>query len=202
MNLRAFVCVWIGWEKKKKKQKSLKFGGSTPLVIFVMWNFIGSENVLVLSYSIRYIQNCHLESYFPLAGDSVNIPLLLVLHVLELVAERDLRLEETRSERSTHTTIRIVQKVPNFRESDELGAAALKEASLMVMHRDQSVRNCCHSKSWFLLFFYKWIMLVHKEIAQCELKLDLQLDVSRLSGTLVLLVIKHLLTESASVLSQ
>lgn len=105
----------------KRKERTWDLGEALHLLSLLSCeNLIWNENVFVLSYSSRYIRNCQLESCFPSAGDSVNIFLLLVLHVLELMAERGFSLEETRSERSTQTTIRILHKVPIFRGSDEL----------------------------------------------------------------------------------
>lgn len=165
MNLCAFVCIWIGWGKKEKKE--LKIWGKHFTCCHCCHVKISFEMKMYsfLSYSIRYIQNCPLERCFPSAGDSVNILLLLVLHVLEFMAERKgFSLEETRSERSTQTTFRILQKVPIFRGSDELVAEvllvdwstsgcvwghsawsrALREARLMLMHRDQRVSLVCN----------------------------------------------------------
>lgn len=120
-----WICVHLfasELAEEKKKRKSSKFGGSTSLVVIVvMWKSHLKWKCIRFCHIPSDIQNCPLERCFPSAGDSVNILLLLVLHVLESMAERGFSLEETPSERSTQTTIRILQKVPIFRGSDELG---------------------------------------------------------------------------------
>lgn len=94
------ICVHLfvselAWKKKKKEERAWDFGKALHLMSLLSCeNLIGNETVIsFMSYSIRYIQNCDLESCFLLAGDFVNILLLLVFHVLDFMTERGFRLE-------------------------------------------------------------------------------------------------------------
>lgn len=113
-----FICVHLfasELAEEKRKERAWDLGEALHLLSLLSCeNLIWNENVFVLSYSIRYIQNCQLESCFPSAGDSVNILLACTscsrVHGRKGVSvwrERDLNVQLKL----------LLQKVPIFRGS-------------------------------------------------------------------------------------
>lgn len=199
------ICLHLNWLGEKKKRKSLRFGGSTSLVVIVvMWKSHLKWKCISFVIFHQIYTKLPVGKLFSFSRWFCKYPTVACTSCSRVRGRK--RFQFGRNMIWTFNSNYFSDLCRKFgflggvmnwwlqlglRFSSHQGVCEVIQRGvglwLMAMHRDQSVSLvcdwthinditvlrslqfgifnfffCCHSKSWFLLFVYKWMMiLVH-----------------------------------------